>query len=399
MSQRAAVQTRRAAVFLFSRRRRPRRGRRLPEDGTHLLAPRRPHRARASTPRDIPLRGFHNVANVAAATAIAAACDIGPDAVDAAVRALQGAGPPPRARRAASTASPTTTTASPRRRSARWPPCAPSTSPSCSCSAAATRTCRWTRCWRRRRRAAGPSSPSARPARCSPTPPKPPASRSHRVTIARRGRRGRCRAAAARRRRPAFARLHQLRRLHELRAARHRVPPPRSRPAATGARAVTSQTSRLQAGRPDYAILVTAAGPGRHRPDLRLQLQLRHRPGRLRQRRTTSSSASSARRSSASSLMFVLMRFDYHQLRVLSPLLMLAAVVSLAARARHRQRRLRRPALDRPGAAAALPAQRVRQAGADHLHLRLAGLARPQRQELRARLRALHRSSSASSPA
>jgi UDP-N-acetylmuramoylalanine--D-glutamate ligase len=36
--------------------------------------------------RDIPLRGFHNVANVAAATAIAAACEIGPEAVSAAVR-------------------------------------------------------------------------------------------------------------------------------------------------------------------------------------------------------------------------------------------------------------------------------------------------------------------------
>ena len=41
---------------------------------------------------DIPLRGRHNVANVAAATAIAAACDIGPVAVSQAVRAFR---PPP----------------------------------------------------------------------------------------------------------------------------------------------------------------------------------------------------------------------------------------------------------------------------------------------------------------
>ncbi|MGE0057642.1 MAG: UDP-N-acetylmuramoyl-L-alanine--D-glutamate ligase [Dehalococcoidia bacterium] len=37
---------------------------------------------------EIPLRGFHNVANVAAATAIAAACEIGPEAVAAAVRSF-----------------------------------------------------------------------------------------------------------------------------------------------------------------------------------------------------------------------------------------------------------------------------------------------------------------------
>jgi UDP-N-acetylmuramoylalanine--D-glutamate ligase len=37
----------------------------------------------------IPLRGFHNVANVAAATAIAAACEIGPEAVGAAVRSFR----------------------------------------------------------------------------------------------------------------------------------------------------------------------------------------------------------------------------------------------------------------------------------------------------------------------
>jgi UDP-N-acetylmuramoylalanine--D-glutamate ligase len=36
--------------------------------------------------REIPMRGFHNVANVTAATAIAAACEIGPEAVAAAVR-------------------------------------------------------------------------------------------------------------------------------------------------------------------------------------------------------------------------------------------------------------------------------------------------------------------------
>jgi UDP-N-acetylmuramoylalanine--D-glutamate ligase len=35
---------------------------------------------------DVPLRGFHNVVNVTGATAIAAACDIGPDAVASAVR-------------------------------------------------------------------------------------------------------------------------------------------------------------------------------------------------------------------------------------------------------------------------------------------------------------------------
>jgi UDP-N-acetylmuramoylalanine--D-glutamate ligase len=35
---------------------------------------------------DVPLRGFHNVVNVTGATAIAAACDIGPDAVANAVR-------------------------------------------------------------------------------------------------------------------------------------------------------------------------------------------------------------------------------------------------------------------------------------------------------------------------
>ncbi len=38
---------------------------------------------------DIPLRGRHNVANVAAATAIAAACDIGPVAIGQAVRAFK----------------------------------------------------------------------------------------------------------------------------------------------------------------------------------------------------------------------------------------------------------------------------------------------------------------------
>jgi UDP-N-acetylmuramoylalanine--D-glutamate ligase len=40
----------------------------------------------------VPLRGFHNVTNVIAATAIAAACDIGPEAVAAAVRGFR---PPP----------------------------------------------------------------------------------------------------------------------------------------------------------------------------------------------------------------------------------------------------------------------------------------------------------------
>ena len=38
---------------------------------------------------EIPLRGFHNVANVTGATAIAAACDIGPDAVAKAVRSFK----------------------------------------------------------------------------------------------------------------------------------------------------------------------------------------------------------------------------------------------------------------------------------------------------------------------
>lgn len=41
---------------------------------------------------DVPLRGVHNLANVAAATAIAAACDIEPEAVGRAVRAFK---PPP----------------------------------------------------------------------------------------------------------------------------------------------------------------------------------------------------------------------------------------------------------------------------------------------------------------
>ena len=41
---------------------------------------------------DVPLRGSHNLANVAAATAIAAACDISPEAVGRAVRAFK---PPP----------------------------------------------------------------------------------------------------------------------------------------------------------------------------------------------------------------------------------------------------------------------------------------------------------------
>ena len=44
--------------------------------------------------------------------------------------------------------------------------------------------------------------------------------------------------------------------------------------------------------------------------------------------------------------MLVAMRFDYHRLRVLSPILMLVAVSEPDGRARHRQRRLRRPALD-----------------------------------------------------
>src|SRR3972149_4092407 len=46
---------------------------------------------------EIPLRGSHNVANVTAAAAIAAACDIGPEAVAAGGRALPppGARPPP----------------------------------------------------------------------------------------------------------------------------------------------------------------------------------------------------------------------------------------------------------------------------------------------------------------
>jgi UDP-N-acetylmuramoylalanine--D-glutamate ligase len=42
--------------------------------------------ARVIQMRDIPLRGYHNVANVTAATAIAAACDIAPEAVRAAVK-------------------------------------------------------------------------------------------------------------------------------------------------------------------------------------------------------------------------------------------------------------------------------------------------------------------------
>ena len=44
---------------------------------------------RAINVADIPLRGRHNVANVAAATAIAAACDIGPVAISQAVRAFK----------------------------------------------------------------------------------------------------------------------------------------------------------------------------------------------------------------------------------------------------------------------------------------------------------------------
>jgi UDP-N-acetylmuramoylalanine--D-glutamate ligase len=44
---------------------------------------------RATRVSDIPLRGRHNVANVAAATAIAAACDIGPVAVSQAVRSFR----------------------------------------------------------------------------------------------------------------------------------------------------------------------------------------------------------------------------------------------------------------------------------------------------------------------
>jgi UDP-N-acetylmuramoylalanine--D-glutamate ligase len=47
------------------------------------------HTEPALTVEDIPLRGFHNVANVTAATALAAACSIGPEAVAAAVRAFR----------------------------------------------------------------------------------------------------------------------------------------------------------------------------------------------------------------------------------------------------------------------------------------------------------------------
>jgi UDP-N-acetylmuramoylalanine--D-glutamate ligase len=43
----------------------------------------------ALTVEDIPLRGFHNVANVTGATALAAACGIGPDAVATAVRSFR----------------------------------------------------------------------------------------------------------------------------------------------------------------------------------------------------------------------------------------------------------------------------------------------------------------------
>ena len=69
---------------------------------------------------DIPLRGRHNVANVAAATAIAAACDIGPVAISQAVRAFKA--PPHRLEFVATRARRrrTSTTASRRRRSARW---------------------------------------------------------------------------------------------------------------------------------------------------------------------------------------------------------------------------------------------------------------------------------------
>jgi UDP-N-acetylmuramoylalanine--D-glutamate ligase len=43
----------------------------------------------ALTVEEIPLRGFHNVANVTGATALAAACGIGPEAVATAVRSFQ----------------------------------------------------------------------------------------------------------------------------------------------------------------------------------------------------------------------------------------------------------------------------------------------------------------------
>jgi UDP-N-acetylmuramoylalanine--D-glutamate ligase len=75
----------RARVFLFSVAGDPGADGAFLEDGTIYW--RRDGRTKpALNARDIPLRGFHNVANVTGAVAIAAACDIGPEAVAAAVR-------------------------------------------------------------------------------------------------------------------------------------------------------------------------------------------------------------------------------------------------------------------------------------------------------------------------
>ena len=148
----------------------------------------------------------------------------------AAVEAFRGRAAPPGVRGRRRTASTTTTTASPPRRSARWPACAPSTSRSCSCSAAATSTCPWRRWPARPAAAAGPSSSSASRGHCW--------KRRLRAAAARRPTSGldscgwptwrkpwrRPAPGAGRRRRPAFAGLHQLRRLRQLRAPRRALP-------------------------------------------------------------------------------------------------------------------------------------------------------------------------------
>ncbi len=77
-----------ARVFLFSVEADPGTDGAFLKDGT-IYWRRDGDTRRAVDVREIPLRGFHNVANVTAATAIAAACDIAPEAVATALRNFQ----------------------------------------------------------------------------------------------------------------------------------------------------------------------------------------------------------------------------------------------------------------------------------------------------------------------
>ena len=278
---------------------------------------------------DIPLRGRHNVANVAAATAIAAACDIGPGRRRARLCATS------RRRRTASSSSRRVRGVDYYQRqhrdgagAHRWRRCDSFDEPLVLLLGGRDKNLPLDELWRRQRElprhrllrrvrahAGGGCRGAGHPGR----------TRRRRCPRALRGRR---RSGSARRRRPALARLHQLRRLPELRGARRGV----SRSGAPAGSRETHDEALSPEGR-QPGLRHPGHGPcaGGRRPDLRLQLQLRHRAGPLRRHQLLLLPPGHRRRPRACCAMFFFMSIDYHRLRVLSPIIMLAAVLSLAA--------------------------------------------------------------------